>query len=289
MAAAPQLIAGPNSPTPLPRRLLDVIPRFMVDNTPAGGIAWLNGVTWQPRLCDQPVLRMDVDVCANGDFVDPNYALCRTPIVQQAFSVWDVYGGPTTEYSGTYIERRLREAFALEQSWAFAKELIGLSVSGGQSLSSAAHAPADLAFSTPASSVMVAIGILEAELARNLRGGTGIIHLSPGMLGQAVENGHMEVVDGHWQTPLGHWVIADAGYVDAVAPTGAVASTAATEWIYSSGPVEYQSTAAELIDEDPNQRTDISTNKIKSWMASHGILIFDPCPVSAVLAPYTAT
>jgi hypothetical protein len=149
--------------------------------------------------------------------------------------------------------------------------------------------------------------VLEDDLARTLRGQTGMIHMPPGLLGQACESYDLEMgVDGQYRTPLGHVVVADAGYVDALAPGNNAASAASTEWVYASGPVLYRKSGIRMVDggnigstmTDYTGREDLRSadytgfhtrNDMVRYADVFGIFQFDPAPVTACLASYEVT
>lgn len=253
---------------------------------PADGVAerWMNGVTWQPRPT-RALSVSAVDTCNPADFVNPNYA-CVAAIEQSAFQIYDAFNASALDHTPEIIDGYLSDRDRLQQSAAIATELLNGAASGGRSLASTATAPAMRAFGTAAVTVQQGIAILEDDLARTLYGGQGIIHLSPGLLGLAIQNAGLSYRDGQWYTALGHRIVADAGYVDAKEPAGQAASAAMKEWIYASGPIVLASTASELLGGPANEFMDMTRDKFVRWMTSYAILQFDPDPVTAVLVDY---
>lgn len=171
----------------------------------------------------------------------------------------------------------------------FAYELLNGTAAGGtHSFSADAHAPAGVAFGSAATPIWNAISVLEADLADTCGPAIGMIHLPPGLLGQAVSSYGLRWVDGHWETPLGHWVVADAGYLDAVAPSGEAAAAAGEDWVYASGLVSY----AHADDQGPiggllsERSLTLSRNRLERALWSYGILAYDPSLVTAVLTSY---
>jgi hypothetical protein len=245
---------------------------------------WMNGITWQPRP-SRALSASAVDTCNPADFVNPNYA-CVPAIEQSAFQIYDAFNASALDHTPDIIDGYLSDRNRLQQSAALAAELLTGAASGGRSLSSTATAPAMRAFGSAAVSVQQGVAILEDDLARTLYGGQGMIHMSPGLLGLAIQNAGFSFRDGEWYTALGHCVVADAGYVDAKEPTGLTASAAMKEWMYASGPVVLGSTAADLLGGPANEFMDMTRNKFVRWMSSYAILQFDPDPVTAVLVDY---
>ena len=261
--------------------LLNAVQVLPVD---AAADRWLAGITWQPRP-SRALSASAVDVCNPADFVNPNYA-CTAAIEQVAFQIYDAFNASALDHTPEIIDGMLSERDSLQQSAAIASELLTGAASGGRSLSSTATAPAMRAFGTAAVTVQQGIAILEDDLARSIYAGQGLIHLSPGLLGIAIQNAGLSFYDGQWHTALGHRIVADAGYVDAKEPSGQAASAAMKEWIYASGPIALASTAADLIGGPANEFTDMTRNKFVRWMSSYAILQFDPDPVTAVLVDY---
>lgn len=280
------LIIGRRPVTPVPRgRLLDVLSRFDVPGNVSD--RWLGGVTWTPTEC-LDLLLTDVEVCNRVDLTD-NPRDCVAPITQSAFNVYDAFQGSTLEYTREEIEEEITYRMPTLVSAAFATELISGATSGGRGLADDAHAPTEAAFGTVLP-VWQALAALESDLARTIGGAQGVIHLPPGMLAQGVTEYGFRLENGQYETPLGHKVVADAGYVDAAAPNGQVASGAGEDWVYASGPVEYQMTEPMTIN-GPEMASgfDRTRNTLTMFREVAGILVFDPCPVVAVLATYDKT
>lgn len=280
-------------PPPLPRgRLLDTIPSLAgVGDLPR----WASGgVTWNPWPCRGLVTLAQGDMCDVEDLVDAGYE-CLPGVVQTPFTVIDSYNAKTLSGwdgpgdIGEQVGDFLRERGDLMQSWAFARELAHGTAGSTLSLSNTAHAPEGYPFGA-AVPVKRGMAILADELGRTLFGGRGIIHMPPSVVEFA---GVKEPDSGTLETVLGHRVVADAGYVDMPAPTGdpdadppvagGTDAAAGEAWIYASGPVAYAATRMDLIGSAPNEFVDIRTNSIQQWLMGHGLLVFDPCPVAAVL------
>ncbi len=265
------------TPAPLPRgRLLDLIP------TISGDVRWMDGVSWAPWP-SRNVLASSVDTCNPAPSTDIDRYGCTPYVDQQSFRLYDALTGGAIEFTPGELKGLLSDRFALITSYAFAKELLSGAASGGNSLSQAAHAPTGLAFGSGAVPVVDALAFLEAELARTLFGGQGIIHVSPAVMFHARE--HLERDGDRWTTPSGHLVVFDGGYVDAVEPTGQAASSATEEWIYASGPVAYEATNPRFVGGD-DDAFELERNLYEVYMDSYGLLQFDADPVTAALVTF---
>ena len=268
-------------------RLLDVLQEITFETAwggDAGANAWLNGITWQPRP-NRPLHGGAVNTCDPADPTDPNYG-CPTSITQAAFELYDAFHAPLLEYTADEVAQILLDRYDHLHSPAFATELINGALSGGSSFSNTAHAPTLRAFGAASLPVEHGIAVLEDELSRTLRGTAGMIHIPPGLLGNAWWVAGLREVNGRFFTALGHEVVADAGYVDAKEPSGQAASGAMMEWMYASGPVRYKKTAPQVLGFDPNEYTNMSRNVVYRWLTAYGILQFDPEYVTAVLVDY---
>lgn len=304
--ALPKVVTSAAEVYGLPRgQLLDIIETFQLEGEPANQNRWLMGVTWQPEPC-RGLTTGDVEICSALDFPNnPNtFPDCETAITQTPFSVFDALKGSLPDTFPEDLERILRSRFLIKRSGAFGKELLSGAGSGDMALSKSAHAPTLRAFGT-AVPIWLALAVIEDELARTLYG-KGYIHISPGLLGQArATYGLMLNSQGVWETPLGNCIIADIGYVDAKEPVGQAASGTNSDWIYGSGPIRYRLTEPRMVDGDNigstitnftgvvgsgQQPPAFGTRNVsKRFINSQGILIFDPCPVTAVLASYEQT
>jgi hypothetical protein len=263
-----------------PRRLLDVLDRL----PGVEGNRWLEGVTWQPTACRALTVEGGDD-CSNFDFnVVPDE--CEAAVTQDPFRVSDAFKAATLDMIYSEVDEMLASRFNLQVSASFASELLSGAASGGMSLSSEASAPNGAAFGVGATPIWNALAILEEEIAERLQGGVGYIHLPPGLLSQAVSECELTLnTDGQWETPVGNIVISDAGYINPPPPTGEGASSGAEDWIYASGPVWFESTVPILIGQGSETLT-LSENTFTQYIAGYGILVFDPCPVTAVLVSY---
>jgi len=280
MATGSELIVKLPAPQTQPRRLLDVLPRIPgVDGPPR----WLNGVTWQPWGCHG--LYVDTAVPCNEQDLDNAPMVCEAFVTQLPFRLADAMSGSTLEYTYDEIEAMLNGRYDVQVSAAFATELLDGVGSGGNSLSAAATEPGGAAFGAPAVPVPFGFAVLEEEIARRLDGAVGFIHASPGVLAMAIVGYGLEMVDGAWRTPSGNVVLSDAGYKNAVQPTNEAASSFGEEWVYASGPVFFESTAPTTLGSG-SQTLDVTRNTITQFIEGFGILVFDDCPVTAVLVSY---
>jgi len=272
--------------TPLLDRglLLDQIPQFEM----GGEIAerWLNeGVTWQPRICsrDMESVRVLATACEDDFFEDDPIRECNAFETQAAFTIKDRLKGSNLDLTESELLDLLRGRFAEMTSWVFADVLTSI-VAGVNTLPSEASAPAGIAFGSAATPLYNALSNIEAEFAERMYGRGGLIFLTPGLIANAIDHYAVEWRDGAYRTPAGNRIIVDPGFYNAAAPTGESASSAAEEWVYASGAVAYQTSGLDL--EQARQRPGVDHNTITAFAQAHGILVFDSCPVTAVLTSY---
>jgi hypothetical protein len=251
---------------------------------------WLAGVKYHPRDCRGLGIGTSVWYCddPNDDDLDAG-AECVAWVEQFAFDIQDALTDSTLARNEDEMRMLLESRYTEMISWAFAATLVGLNsqfnAASGLTLPTQAHAP-DGGFPA-ATPIAKAMAILENDLAKTLHGAEGMIHLSPGLLYQAANGGGLILDDGTYRTPSGHTVVGDAGYYRAAAPTGQATSTANTsDWAYASGPIEYQATPFNIKGEMPEAFVTISDNRVNLYSQEHGIFLFDPCAVTAVLVSY---
>lgn len=259
---------------------------------------WLDGVRFQPRPC-RGIQILQLLPCI-GETFDSTGTDCQPYVLQEPFELIDTLNGSPLQLTMSDLDMLLNERAEQMLSWAFAKALVGPVVTSGTfTLASTAHAPVGTPFTSGALPINRAIAVLENELGRTLFGAEGMIHMSPGMAHLANAGGGLDEVEnddgseaGYWETPNGTRVVSDAGYVDAQKPQSVASSdqTVGTdEWIYASGPVVYQHYDPGFIGNDTlAESTDfrLLATKLRRWRQQMGILLFDPCPVTAVLASY---
>mgnify|MGYP006921312704 CR=1 FL=1 len=254
-----------------------------------GGDRWMHGVSWNPQPTRDPIVA-DIDTCSPANFgTGADGRGCQAAISQVAFQMFDAFDDTLMDYgpdAASLFDEILMGRFDLWRSWAFARALMGTAtVTNARTLASTAAAPGGVPFGSAATPIWNALAILESHLARKIQNGQGILHIAPGLLAQAVDSYALIREGGNWYTPLGNLVVADGGYVDPLKPTAAGAVPAGTDWAYCSGPVWYAAHDPQLLG-DSWQSTDITSDKVKRWLDSYGILIFDPAPVAAVLVSY---
>lgn len=267
-----------------PRRLLDVIPPLPSSPDDPNPNRWLDGVTWDPWPCR--ALTVDAEDVCTADTLDVTPDECDAWISQTPFRISDAAKASLLAYTLEEVGARLSARYNRSVSAAFASELISGTASGGQSLSSTATAPNGIAFGGAAVPIWHALAVLEEEIAERLQGSVGYIHLPPGLLAQAVNTYGLSLnAQGMWETPAGNIAISDAGYLNPPPPTGEAASNATTDWVYASGPVWYAATVPILIG-DGAETVDFTRNRFTRYIAGYGILVFDPCPVTAVLTSF---
>lgn len=265
--------------------LLDVARPLMLDG--GQNERWLgHGLSFLQRPCRGGYIS-NTDACVDTDpTTDVVVAVdCDDWIEQRPFRIYDVMDVSSFDWNILDVETMLTERMRYIQSALFAKELIDGVGSTGFSLSATATAPTDVAFGS-ATALVRAMAVLENELALRLMGRQGVIHMTPGMLLQAA--GPCTLTQGPggvWTTPNGTIVVADPGYVNALGPTGNTGSAAGTDWIYGTGEVFYASTTPELLG-TLTQSFTMSRNQVRRFIEGYGILAFEACPVTAVLANY---
>lgn len=242
----------------------------------------MHGVKFQPRPC-RGAYRSDSD-CNPTDHTTDAPA-CEAWVEQLPFRIYDVLQASTFDWNLVDMEAQMAERMSSIASNLFAQELLDASGSGGLSLSSVATDPADVAFGSAAVKLSRAVAVLENELASRLRGRAGMIHMPPGMLTQAVATLDLVFTDGRWLTPNGNVVVVDSGYVNATQPSGEAAAAATADWVYASGEVFYLSTTPQFIG-TAGQALNRSINEVRRFIEGFGMLVFDPCPVTAILTAY---
>jgi len=268
-----------------PRRLLDVIPRIPPQEVGGNPLRWLEGVTWEPWPCRALVADDEASCDRESGFTVVPHA-CEAALTQTPFRISDAMKASTLDLDFPTVEAYLGARYSMQISATFASELLSGTASGGMSLSSEATAPNGAAFGVAATPVWNAMSILEEEIAERLQGQVGFIHVPPGMLVQAVSECALTLdPTGWWRTPAGNVVISDAGYMNPPPPTNEAVSSTGEDWLYASGPVWYEATAPMLVGQG-SQTMLMTRNTFEQYIAGYGILVFDPCPVTAVLASY---
>lgn len=281
---AKPIITIPQAPLLDRGLLLDQIPQFEMPGDVAD--RWLNeGVTWQPRICsrDMETVRALAAACEDDFFEDDPIRECNAFETQAAFTIKDRLKDSNLDLEPDELLRLLSERFAEMTSWIFADVLTSI-VAGVNTLPSEASAPAGIAFGSAATPLYNALSNIEAEFGERMYGRSGLIFLTPGLLANAIDHYAVEWRDGRYRTPAGNIIISDPGFYNAAAPAGQTASGTAEEWVYASGQVSYQTSGLDL--EQARQRPGVDHNTITAFAQAHGILVFDSCPVTAVLTSY---
>lgn len=267
--------------------LLDQIPEFDMPGPVAD--RWVaEGVSWQPRICgrDMETFRVAASACEDDFFEDDPIRECVAYVEQSAFTVKDRLAGSNLDLERDELERLMAARFAEMTSYVFADTLVSR-VPGVKTLPSEATAPDGIAFGSAATPLYNALANIEAELGDRQYGQSGLIFLTPGLLANAINTYGVEWRDGAYRTPIGNRVISDPGFHDADAPTGRTASGAGEEWVYAAGQVSYRSSVPKFFQARMGRPGSTDRNQIVGFVDSFGILVFDPCPVTAVLVTYT--
>lgn len=277
----------PKTPS-LSSRFLDVVPKLPLDEPDrwqAFGVKWTDMHSFQ-------ALQTGTSGCAPSNLLGVKRG-CVTAdgVGQLPFQLADVLELSTLAWQsipdpdGEMVDR-----FDQLVSAAFAKEFATGAASLSNSLANSATPPTTLGvtFASAAVTVARALAVLETEYAVRAFNGQGFIHLPPGMLGLAIINYGVRMVNGHWETPLGNIVVADAGYVNLRQPTGGGGAAGTLEdWIYMTGPVWYQMTDPHFVgDAFAGGGFTFSQNLVERWRMAQGLIVFDPAYVTAVLAAY---
>ena len=269
---------------PQPRRLLDVIDR-VPGMDPDNPERWLMGLTWQPwQQCR--ALTAEADTECSVVLLEVTPQECPAAVTQTPFRISDAYKGSTLDTTSDTTAEILVSRYNLQISASFASELLSGAASGGRALSKSATAPNDYAFGVGAVHIYNAFARLEEELAERLQGQVGYLHVPPGMLAKAKVFYGVELnAEGQWETAAGNIVISDAGYCVPTPPTGQAAAGVGNDWLYASGPVYFESTSPILVGVG-SDTFDRTRNTLRQYIDGFGILVFDPCPVTAILATY---
>lgn len=212
---------------------------------------------------------------------------CEAFVEQLPFKMYDVLKFSVFSTVAEDPETYMRTRFDSLVSSLFAKELVDGAGSGGLSLSSEAHHAGGGAFGGTAVDLKVGLAAIEEDLADNLNGGQGMIHIHPGMLSQAVGDYELEWDGSNYITPVGNLVIADAGYHTMAHPADASAPGSKKAYIYGSGPVFWAYSEPEFLGEMLDGGSfATSRNTITRFIEGYGIVLFDPCAVTSILVNY---
>jgi hypothetical protein len=267
--------------------LLSVARRIPDEALTSAGVNRLTGgITWLPW----GVGNLSVDA-ANCD-VDYNKVARTLPPVmfQPAFLIYDSL--TCSNLSGMLDElwRRIGANLDVYLSAAFADQLEdasegGLGLIGANNYDAAGTDYAPTVVTSGASSLKLAMVLLEDHLAAKLHGGLGVIHLTAGLLALAVAEGLVDWEDGAYRTPTGHAVIGDAGHTGTDQPNGAGAPGAGNVYIYATGDIWY---AVQGVDRRPEAETGegyqfIRRNVDRPLGELYGVLAFDPSVVGTAL------
>jgi hypothetical protein len=230
------------------------------------------GVTWLPW--GTIVLESDPVNCA----VVYDKAARALPglAYQSAFLVWD--GLTCNTLSGMLAElwARLETNFSLGVSAALARELMTGAEGNLGLIGDATYVPA---VGGAATSMRVAFNSLNMYLASKILNGTGMIHLTPGLLNLAIAD-YLVEWDGdvYRAVGTGHIVVGDAGHTGLVTPQGGAAGAAASPWIFATSDVWYALLGVPKHEEAETGEgvTYIRRNLDRPLMEVKAVLAFDP-------------
>lgn len=127
---------------------------------------------------------------------------------------------------------------------------------------------------TTAVAADVALGRIEGGLAHYLKGGRGMVHVTPQVLVALVAAQAVVKVGNAWYTPMGHVVVADAGY-SGNGPAAVAGGTPAgsTQYIYGTsmigvrrGPVEVFPGTREEAFNPFNNRYEVTATRVLAFV-----------------------
>lgn len=205
--------------------------------------------------------------------------------MQLPFRLADAIYCSSLSVTGDQLAELAVERVRLLESAAFASQLIRATTQNSDGLANTATVISGTAFA-----VKRAVARVEDFLATRLSNGIGFVHMPPSVFSLAVAEGSVINRNGMWTTATGHRVIADAGYVDAIHPTGQAQSQAESKWVYASGPVFYRKTTAGKMEgsDDAGAAYNFPHNDVEAYADVMGLIAFDPTTVGAVRVDLTA-
>jgi hypothetical protein len=200
-------------------------------------------------------------------------------VEQPAFKVVDgltcsTMSQPDDNQYGASMSNRLRRRMSVLMSGMLTSELITGWASGGISLSSEATVL------TAATSMAEAGLEIEEHLRDTLQGQAGTVFIPPQLLHYAVEAEWVYRDGNRFYTQTGHSVVADAGHTGALGPA---TPSGGEFWLYAAGDIGYGLTDTILLGEVSSDTLDTSTNMRERLAEAYAQLVFDPCPVGAVI------
>lgn len=246
-------------------------PEFQTIN---GVKRWLNGITFRPFGCDH-ISGAAADIC--DDDRETTYGALPEWVAFKPFLAEVAVAVPVlcTELEELY-------GFVVAHSEVERSSILGAQVER------AAYQPLNASLASEAedvsgvdTSIAGAVYYVEQALADKLQGGSGMIHMPPGMFALFAAGGGVRYdAEGRPFTQTGHAIVADAGYLGVSPSTEAVVE--GEVWIYGSGPVaayvDPEVTVPGGLDifEQPRNKWNVDAEQ---YMISY----FDPCAVVAAV------
>lgn len=234
------------------------------------GVEWL---PWGP-------IDVTVEAASLFDEYDKQPTGLPDLVTQRAFLIWKSMRRAAAEPISTLLQRvhSALDSPVLLSAW-MARELESAQSAGIDLTGSAAHPPTFAA--ATGVSLHKALIRIEAALTEHQPNVRGIIHLTPGLYGQAAADG-LIVGDGVKHTHTGHLVVGDAGHTGKATPHGGSAAGTDEMWIYATTQVYYAlgpirgvtATGADM-------PVNAMVNEYRPLGERLGILVFDPAVMIA--------
>lgn len=268
-----------------PVALADINPTALHDDRYVAE-RWMNGVLVKFLPMDGVQVRPVILDCAAEEDLDVPTPYLGDDVEFDAFSFVDFTTCTAQEYVDAEADFQTTTRILANTSFELASELMMGAVRGydpgtpnvNPSLSSAA-----VEIEPGPVSPSEALLRIERQLGTDLRNAQGVIHVEPGMLDRFAEIGEAQLEDGIWYTPTGHIIVADAGYIGAVPAFDTGELSHDQTWVFTSGIprwfVSDPRRRSERVEEDMNFTRD---ERAPIW-ERHGIVIFDPSVVGAIL------
>jgi hypothetical protein len=280
------------APIPMPRTVGTALAEYMA--IPGLDPHWmLAGVTFPAFGCDLPAGVAALDPCvvvsaeeavnidlpdADDEDEDADTGACVkfTPFQIRAYVEVSTVTGWSQAQLGSFARAKLD----LVRSAIVAREVMtGSLTTVGYSFVEEADTVTGID-----SSPTGALGAVETALGDKIGNGIGMIHLTQGLLTHLVAEGALlEVAGGGWVTANGHRVVADSGYRGPAPTTGVV--TAATPYIYGSGPVMYATGERLVVEGWENMQW--GRNIVGFSSMETAVVAYEPCTVVAALVDMT--
>lgn len=118
-----------------------------------------------------------------------------------------------------------------------------------------------------------ALGLLTSALGTCLRGGRGMIHVTPHVLTAMIQENALYRDGNLWLSPMGHIVVADDGY-DGSGPGGVPAG--ATQWAYATSMISIR-TGPVIVPGDFESWVDRTVNRVVVYAEQAYGFQFDGC------------